>query len=390
MLNTLKDLNLKGKKVFIRVDFNVPLKEGAVTDDTRIREALKTIKYVVDNGGYATMGTHLGRPKGERNLKYSIKPVADYINGKGYFKTVFVDDCTGELVAAAVENQKQDTVLMLENLRFCPGEEANDPEFVKHLAAPFDVYVNDAFGTSHRKHASVYGMPSLVKERAAGFLLEREAVYFDRLIKNPDRPFAAVLGGAKVSDKIGVIESLLDRADLILIGGAMAYTFLKYKGTAVGKSLVEADALGTVETALQKAKEKNVEILLPVDHVVSSEFGGAPEACKTQNIPTDRMGLDIGPQTVELYKNALSKCKMVLWNGPMGVFEQPAYAEGTFAVAKYLAGLDATVVVGGGDSVAAINQAGVADKISHISTGGGASLEYLEYGTLPGIDILRK
>ncbi|MDR0453277.1 MAG: phosphoglycerate kinase [Deferribacteraceae bacterium] len=389
MLKTLKDIDLKGKKVFVRVDFNVPVKDGVVTDDTRIREALKTIKYVTDNGGFATLATHLGRPKGEKNPKYTVKPVADHINGKGYFKAVFVDDCIGKSVTEAVNNQKQDTVLILENLRFYPDEEKNNPEFSKNLAAPFDVYINDAFGTSHRKHASVYGIPSVMQNKAAGFLLEKEALYFDRLLQAPEHPFSAVLGGAKVSDKIGVIESLLERADNILIGGAMAYTFLKYKGIGVGKSLVEEELLGTVEKVLKKAADKGVEIALPVDHIVSAEFGGAPEVCGVQDIPADRMGLDIGPKTIESYKKMLSKSKTILWNGPMGVFEQPAYAEGTFAIAKYAAELDATVVVGGGDSVAAVNQAGVSDKISHISTGGGASLEYLEYGSLPGIDILR-
>ena len=390
MINTLKDLNLKNKKTFVRVDFNVPIKDGDITDDTRIREALKTIKYVVNNGGYATLATHLGRPKGEKNLKYTVKPIVDYINSKGYFKAVFVDDCIGEKVTEALKNQRQDTVLILENLRFYPGEEKNDAEFSKNLAAPFEAYINYAFGTSHRKHVSVYGIPSLMKEKAAGFLLEKEAAYFDRLLQAPDRPFAAILGGAKVSDKIGVIESLLERANYILIGGAMAYTFLKYQGIDIGKSLAEDESLITVDTILKKAVEKGVGIALPVDHIVSSEFGGEPEVCGAQSIPSDKMGLDIGAQTIGAYKSILSKCKTVLWNGPMGVFERPAFAAGTFAIARYLADLKATVVVGGGDSVAAVNQAGIADKISHISTGGGASLEYLEYGSLPGIDILRK
>ncbi|MDR2884583.1 MAG: phosphoglycerate kinase [Deferribacteraceae bacterium] len=389
MLKTVKDMNLKGKNVFLRVDFNVPMEDGVVKDDTRIREALKTINYIVEQGGKLALGTHLGRPKGEKNLKYSLKPVVDYINSKGYFKAVFVEDCIGEAVEKAVNSQSEGTVLVLENLRFYNGEEKNDPEFVTALAKPFNAYVNDAFGTCHRKHASVYGIPSVMDEKGAGLLIEKEATYFDKLVKSPEHPFAAILGGSKVSDKIGVIKSLLDKADIILIGGAMAYTFLKYNGLKIGISRVEDDQMDTVKLIYEKASQRGVKILLPVDHTISATFGGAPVYCETADIADGMMGLDIGAKSIENYKNALSTCKTVLWNGPMGVFEQDDYAIGTYALANHLASLGITVVVGGGDSVAAANKAGVADKMSHISTGGGASLEYIEFGSLPGIDILR-
>jgi phosphoglycerate kinase len=388
-MKTIKDLNLKAKKVFIRVDFNVPLKNGVVGDDTRIREALPTIRYVLEQGGIPVLASHLGRPKGEKNPEYSLKPVADYINSKGYLKVAFVEDCIGDKVAAALAGIGAGEVLLLENLRFYSGEEKNTPDFVQALAAAgYDAYVNDAFGTSHRKHASVYGLPLTMPERAAGFLVEKEVNYFGKIVSSPDKPCAAVIGGAKVSDKIGVIESLLDKADKILIGGAMAYTFLKYQGHGVGKSLVEDDQMDIVKAALEKSAAKNVPILLPFDHLISAEFGGAAQVCDAVDIPEGFMGLDIGPKTAELYQKELSTCKTVLWNGPMGVFEQAAYAKGTFAIAECIAAMRATTVVGGGDSVAAVNKSGVADKISHISTGGGASLEYLEYGTLPGVEVL--
>ncbi len=389
MVKSIKDLNLKGKKTFIRVDFNVPIKEGVVGDDTRIQEAAKTIKYAIEQGARVALCSHLGRPKGEKKMEYSLKPVADYINSKNIFPVKFVEDCIGEKVAEAVNNMKDGEVLLLENVRFYKGEEKNDPEFAKELAKPFEVYVNDAFGTCHRKHASVYGVAELIKDKAAGFLVEKEAKYFDKLIKNPEKPLAAIIGGAKVSDKIGVIKSLLKIADVILIGGAMAYTFLKYKGISTGTSLVEDEQMDTVRDVLAEAEKAGIKIMLPVDHIISDKFGGEPKVCNEQAIPDGYMGLDIGPKSRQEYAAALEPCKTVLWNGPMGVFEQPAYAEGTFSIAKKLADLGVTVIVGGGDSVSAVKKAGVADKISHISTGGGASLEYVEFGTLPGIDILR-
>ena len=389
MVKSIKDLNLKGKKTFIRVDFNVPIKDGVVGDDTRIQEAAKTIKYAVEQSAQVALCSHIGRPKGEKKMEFSLKPVADYINAKNIFPVKFVEDCVGKAVEDAVNNMKDGEVVLLENVRFYKGEEKNDPEFAKELAKPFEVYVNDAFGTCHRKHASVYGVAELINDKAAGFLVEKEAQYFDKLIKNPEKPLAAIIGGAKVSDKIGVIKSLLKIADVILIGGAMAYTFLKYKGISTGTSLVEDEQMDTVRDVLAQADKAGIKILIPVDHIISDKFGGEPKVCNEQAIPDGYMGLDIGPKSREEYTKALEPCKTVLWNGPMGVFEQPAYAEGTFAIANKLASLGVTVIVGGGDSVSAVKKAGVADKISHISTGGGASLEYVEFGTLPGIDILR-
>jgi phosphoglycerate kinase len=387
MAKSIKDLNIKGKKLFIRVDFNGPVKDGKVQDDTRIVEALKTIRYAKGEGAKVILASHLGRPKGERKPEMSLKPVADYITEK-FFPAAFAEDCIGDAAKTAIDALNDGDVLLLENLRYHKGEEKNFPEFVNELVSLADVYVNDAFGTCHRKHASTYGMAEKMTEKAAGFLVEKEIKYFEGLLKSPERPFGAIVGGAKVSDKIGVITSLMELADKIFVGGAMAYTFLKYNGNTVGTSLVEEDQLDVVKSVYEAAKQKNVEILLPVDHVISAEFNGAPLECDSLDIPDGFMGLDIGPKSSEMYVEELNKCKTVLWNGPMGVFENPDYAKGTFAIADALGAGDAVVVVGGGDSVAAVNKAGVADNIDHISTGGGASLEYIEFGKLPGVDIL--
>lgn len=387
MAKSIKDLDIKGKKLFIRVDFNVPLKNGVITDDTRIREAMKTIEFAKNAGAKVILASHLGRPKGERVPEMSLRPVADYISAN-FFPVAFADDCIGEVAEKAVAELNDGDVLLLENLRYHKGEEKNFPEFTAELVKLADAYVSDAFGTCHRKHASVYGMPELIAEKAAGFLVEKEINYFEKLLKNPDKPFAAVLGGAKVSDKIGVIVSLMNLADKIFIGGAMAYTFLKYLGKDTGTSLVEEDQMETVKNILAKAEETGVKIILPVDHIISNEFGGKPSVCENIDIPEGFMGLDIGLKSIGLYLKEISDCKTVLWNGPMGVFENPDYAKGTFALADALGDSDATVVVGGGDSVSAVKKAGIADKIDHISTGGGASLEYLEFGELPGVSIL--
>jgi phosphoglycerate kinase len=387
-IRSIKDLNLKDKRLFLRVDFNVPLKKGAVEDDTRIKEALPTIKYAIDKGAKVILATHLGRPKGERKEEYSLRCVADYINKK-YFPLSFVDDCIGERVEKAVGTLKSGDAILLENLRFYKGEEKNDPSFVDALSVFTDVFVNDAFGTSHREHASVYGLPLKLQERGAGFLIEKEVNALNKLLYNPEKPFAAILGGAKVSDKIGVIESLLEKIDKLFIGGAMAYSFLKFKGVNVGKSLVETEMLSTIDKIFNKANEKKVKIFLPLDHVASSSLDGQPVNVDDVNIGDNLMGLDIGIKTIELYKKELDGVKTVLWNGPMGVFEKEDYARGTFEIARYLATLQAFTVVGGGDSVSAVHKAGVTDKISHISTGGGASLEYIEKGSLPCIDILK-
>jgi len=387
MAVSIKELDLKGKRLFIRVDFNVPVKDGVVKDDTRIVEALKTIRYAKNEGAKVILASHLGRPKGERVPEMSLRPVAEYIT-KNFFPCAFAEDCVGEIAVNAIAKLKEGDVLLLENLRYHKAEEKNFPEFAAELASLADVYVNDAFGTCHRKHASTYGMAEMMPEKAAGFLVEKEIKYFEGLLKNPARPFGAIVGGAKVSDKIGVIKSLMDLADKIFIGGAMAYTFLQYNGKSIGTSLVETDQMDTVKEVFDSAKKKKVQIFLPLDHIISSEFNGAPLLCSDIDIPDAFMGLDIGPKTIDLYVDELNKCKTVLWNGPMGVFENPDYSKGTFAIAEALGAGNATVVVGGGDSVAAVNQAGVADSIDHISTGGGASLEYIEFGELPGIEIL--
>lgn len=388
VIKSVKDLSVTGKKVFLRVDFNVPIKNGVIKDDTRIVEALETINYLKNKGAKIILASHLGRPKGEFNSEFSLKPVADYISSK-FFPVKFVEDCIGEKVKNLCSSLKDGEVLLLENLRFYKGEEKNYPDFAKELASLTDVYVNDAFGTCHRKHASVYGVPEIVSEKGAGFLVQKEVKYFEKLLKNAERPFVAILGGAKVSDKIGVIKSLINMVDKILIGGAMAYTFLQQAGYSVGNSLIENEFLGVVEEAIALSKEKGVKIVLPIDHLCSKEFGGSPEYIDTVDIPDGFMGLDIGIRTIELFNEELKDAKTVLWNGPMGVFENEDYNKGTFAIAESLAKLGITVVVGGGDSVSAVKKAGVADKISHISTGGGASLEYIEFGSLPGIDILK-
>ncbi len=388
MVRSLESLEVKGRNVFLRVDFNVPIKNGSVKDDTRIVEALRTINYLKDKGAKVIMASHLGRPKGEFNAEFSLKPVAEYFSNK-FFPIKFVDDCIGEKVLSAVKEMKDGDVILLENLRFYKGEEKNLPEFSAALKEFTEVYVNDAFGTCHRKHASVFGLPELVAEKGAGFLVEKEVEYFEKLLKSPERPFVAILGGAKVSDKIGVIKSLINLVDEIIIGGAMAYTFLKFMGKSVGKSLVENEYLGVVEETLKLSEEKGVKILLPVDHVCSEVFDGEPVYIKDQDIPEDLMGLDIGEKTIEIFKTEILKARTILWNGPMGVFENENYNKGTFAVANALANSGAVTVVGGGDSVSAVKKAGVADKISHISTGGGASLEYIEFGSLPGIDVLK-
>lgn len=389
MIRSIEDYNFKGKKVFIRVDFNVPIKDGKILDDTRIKEAVKTIEYVKNSGGRVILASHLGRPKGKCLEEFSLKLVSKYINDN-FFKLMFVEDCIGKKVLEATDKLNNGEILLLENLRFYSGEEANSEEFVNELLKFTDIYVNDAFGTSHRKHASVYGLPLKVKEKCAGILMFKEINYFEKILKNPDKPFGAIIGGAKVKDKIGVIESLLNHVNKVFIGGAMAYTFLAAKDKKVGNSLVEKNQFGTVETIFKKAEENSVEIFLPIDHVCSDKFCGEPVYVNSIDIPENLMGLDIGDKTIALYERELKNCKTILWNGPMGVFEDKRYSKGTFEIAKTLAKIDATVVVGGGDSVSAVKEINIQDKISHISTGGGASLEYIELGTLPGIEALKQ
>ncbi len=391
---TIDDLDLKGKRVLVRVDFNVPLKENEqgnliVADDTRIREALPTIRALMQAGAKVILMSHLGRPKGQPDPKYSLAPVARRLEELLGVRVRFVSNIVGELVRQAIHSMPEGGVLLLENTRFHPGETKNDPELARQLAELADVYVNDAFGSAHRAHASTEGVAHYVRQAAMGYLMKREITYLSRLLDNPDHPFVAILGGAKVSDKIGVIRNLLPRVDRLLIGGAMSYTFLKALGHSVGASRVEEDR---VEEARQLYEEADGKILLPVDHVVAPAFSNeAPSQVVEGDIPDGLMGLDIGPKTVERYRAEILQARTVVWNGPMGVFEMPSFARGTFAIAEALAEATdhgALTVVGGGDSVAAITQAGYADRVSHVSTGGGAMLEFLEGKELPGLAAL--
>jgi len=391
---SIRDLELGGKRVFMRVDFNVPLEGARVTDDTRVRETLPTITFARERGARLVLASHLGRPKGKPDPKYSLKPVAAKLAELAGAPVDFASDCVGTEAEAKSCALADGGLLLLENVRYHTEEEANDEKFSRQLASLCDgVFVCDAFGSAHRAHASVVGITRFVQQAAAGLLMERELAYLGKALLNPERPFAAVLGGAKVSDKIEVVENLMRVADAMLIGGGMAYTFLKSQGLPIGKSLVEADKLDLARKLLAEAKQRNFRLLLPTDHVLGAEF--RPDT-KTQTTsvtatPDGWMGLDIGPDTVAKYSAELARTKTIVWNGPMGVFEMPAFAKGTLEIARAVAaatGKGATSVVGGGDSVAAIHAAGLADKISHISTGGGASLEFLGGRKLPGVEAL--
>jgi phosphoglycerate kinase len=393
---SIKDLDLKGKRVFVRVDYNVPLKDGELEDDTRVRASLPTIKYAVEQGARVVLASHLGRPKGERNEKYSLRPVATHLQTLLGQPVAFAEDCVGDAAKSAVASLKDGGVLLLENLRFHAGEEKNDEGFAKELASLCDVYVNDAFGAAHRAHASTVGITKFVGQSAAGLLMEKELDYLGRVITNPEHPFVAILGGAKVSDKIAVIDALIShKVDKLLIGGAMAYTFFKAQGFTIGKSLVEDDKRQTALDIIERAKSAGVELLLPTDHVVVDSYD--PLKSK-KTIPVEftnagLVGVDIGEETVAHFARALEGAKTVIWNGPMGIFEEKelGFDQGTVGVARAVADAadrGATVIVGGGDSVAAITQAGVAERITHISTGGGATLEFLAGDELPGVSAL--
>jgi phosphoglycerate kinase len=394
---SIRDLPLNNHRVLMRVDFNVPLEDGRVIDDTRIRETLPTIEYALRHGARLVLVSHLGRPKGKRNLAFSLKPAAERLRmlldkelARGE-NVGFCPECIGPEAEEMAGKLEQGQTLLLENLRFHPEEEANDPKFAKQLAGLADYYVNDAFGTAHRAHASTVGVTTFVQKSAAGLLMEKELQYLGKVLRHPERPFIAILGGAKVSDKIGVIRNLLDKVDALIIGGGMAYTFLKAQGEPVGKSLVEEDKVELARELLKEAKKHKLKFLLPTDHVVAEKIepNAIVRTVPSGGIPDKMMALEIGPKTVEAFTEEIGRALTIVWNGPMGVFEVSPFAKGTFKIAHAVAeNVGATSIVGGGDSVSAANAAGVADKITHISTGGGASLEFLEGKKLPGVEAL--
>ncbi len=388
---TVKDICVKGKKVLVRCDFNVPLDENKnITDETRINAALPTIKYLLDNGAAVILCSHLGRPKGEFNMKYSLAPVAKCLSEKLGFEVKLAKDVIGEDAKKLAAEVKPGEAILLENVRFQPEEEKNDPAFAKELASMADLYVSDAFGTVHRAHASTAGVAAYLPA-VAGFLIGKELDFLGSAVENPKRPFVAILGGAKVKDKIGVITNLLEKVDTLIIGGGMAYTFQKAMGKEIGKSLLDEERIDLAKDLMEKAKAKGVKLLLPVDNVCGSDFSNDCNIITVdadQGIPADYEGMDIGPKSVKLFSDAIKEAKTVVWNGPMGVFEFPNFAKGTLAIATAMAESDAITIIGGGDSAAAVTQMGLADRMSHISTGGGASLEFLEGKTLPGVACL--
>ena len=392
MKRTIKDLTLTGLRVLIRVDFNVPIKNGTIGDDTRIRSSVPTIEYALAHGARTViLCSHLGRPKGRPDPQYSLQPVADRLSALLKRPVLFAADCVGDAASAVIDRAPDGGLVLLENLRFHPEEEKNDPAFAGQLAALADVYVNDAFGSAHRAHASTEGVVRHVKASAAGLLMAAEIEYLGKVLEHPERPFVAILGGAKVSDKLEVIENLIPRVDALLIGGAMAYTFFKSRGVPVGTSLVEADLLDAARDVETRAKARGLRLELPVDHVVAPKLeAGAPAETLAvgDSAIGDRMGLDIGPKTIATYRDVITTAKTVIWNGPMGVFEIDAFAKGTMEVAKAVADVHGTTVIGGGDSIAAVAKAGVTGRITHISTGGGASLEFLGGRELPGVAAL--
>lgn len=390
-IKLIDEINITDKRVFIRVDLNVPQNDvGEIKDDTRIQAALPTIKYAIEKGAKIILASHLGRPKGERNLKYTLRPVAARLAELLKTEIIFPEDCIGDAVKKLAGELKPGKIMLLENLRFHKEEEKNDPNFAEKLASLCEVYINDAFGTAHRAHASTAGITKFVSEKGMGFLMKKEIDFLNKLVNNPEKPFVAIIGGAKVSDKLGVLENLIDKVNTLLIGGGMAYTFLKAKGCQIGNSLFEPDVVHTAKKILDRATSRGVKFYLPIDHVIASECkeGATATTTKDENIPVEMVGLDIGEKTIAKFSDEINSASTIFWNGPMGVFEIAPFYTGTFALAKAIAGSKAISVVGGGDSISAIKKSGVADKISHICTGGGASMEFLEGKKLPGISAL--
>lgn len=386
---SIRDVDLSQKRTLVRVDFNVPIKEGRVVDDTRIRETIPTIKYLLDHQAKIILMSHLGRPKGKRDQKYSLKPAAERLQELIGKPVQILNDCVGMDIEQKINEMKIADIIMLENVRFHPEEEKNDEGFAKKLSLLGDIFINDAFAASHRAHASVCAVARFFKQACAGFLLEKEISYLTKILENPDKPFVAILGGAKVSDKILVIRNLLSKVDTMLIAGAMTYTFLKAQGTNVGNSLVEDDRIDIARQIMQDAKNLGIKLVLPVDHVIAADAKeDATTEIARQDIKDGYKGLDIGPETLELFKNELKRAKTILWNGPLGLFEIDKFANGTREIANFIADLDATKIVGGGDIVSAIEKFGLKNKMTHVSTGGGACLEFLEGKELPGIKVL--
>ncbi|HRR96587.1 MAG TPA: phosphoglycerate kinase [Candidatus Ratteibacteria bacterium] len=391
-IKTIEEQNYSGKKVFLRVDFNVPIENGRITDDTRITASLPTINYLLSQGAILIISSHLGRPKGKVVPEMSLRPVAERLSELLNKEVKFVPDCVGDEVKKVVENLKKGDVLLLENLRFHKEEEEGNDEFAKQLASLADAYVNDAFAACHREHASIYQITKYCMNTAAGFLIKKEVDALSKLLSNPEKPFLLIIGGAKVVDKIGMIKNLIDKVDTLITGGVMAYTFIKAKHWEIGSSKVDEEAIPLAKEIIKEVNKRHLEFHTPLDHIIVNKISPDAEVLITERgtIPQGWIGVDIGPQAIEEYTDCVNRAKTIFWNGPMGIFEIDKFAKGTIEIAKAVANSNAFSVIGGGDSIAAVNKAGVADKISHISTGGGASLEFLEKGTLPGIDVLKK